>query len=401
MRQLLDMGITMSDGFQRRQRDAIRLWFSPMKGEGDWNGNGNGNENTHVSSLRIDQLLKKKILFRRRRSPSMRRYLEEAYQFGLKEGIETDTFISPPLEGRKRARLSEITFKPHSHTERRILPTGGIQVTRTPTCNECPHPGETCNFLQYILPKSSPPTPPRRSSSLLKDSRAIECIPSPSAPLTPFSLSPEDGYFFQFMINGSLSKLDFFSKPNLWPMVIQRFHTEPCVRHILLGTAMIHRQRVHPHTSQHGNTERRANRHYIQATRLFHPSLSNIRGRLHGEMREITILTTFLLAAFEILRRDDERASYWVENGMKILGRPNPNNASETTSRKKTRMAKVQWDRNSKQLAQAFQILDVNLKIKRMKRNKKKQRSAGRCGGGVLSRKRLEKKRSCVGLFSS
>lgn len=175
-------------------------------------------------------------------------------------------------------------------------------------------------------------------------------------------------------------------------MAMQRFHTEPCVRHILLGTTMIHRQRAHPNDSQSGNPERSATRHYGKAIRLLSASLSQITGKVQGETREITILTTFLLAAFEILRRNDDRAKYWMENGMKLLGR-----ATNATSTSPTR--RIEQDANSKQLAQAFELMDVNLKIKHMKNSKRNQRSIGRCGAGGLSRRKLEKRRSCIGLF--
>lgn len=289
-------------------------------------------------------------------------------------------------------RASRANRNRNSHTERRTLATGGVRVTRRPTCNQCPHPGQICNFQQYNLPKPSPPIPPRRSSSLPKESRVIECISNPTAPLTPFSLSTEDSYFLQFMLTGSLSKLDFFSKTKLWPMALHRFHTEPAIRHILLGTTMVHRQRAHPNDSQYGNPERSATRHYGKAIRLLSASLANVTQRLQGETREITILTTFLLAAFEILRRNDDRATYWMENGMKLLGR-----ATNATPTLPTR--KIEQDANSKQLAQAFEMMDVNLKIKRMKNSKRIQRSIGRCGAGGLSRRKLEKRRSCIGLF--
>lgn len=81
-----------------------------------------------------------------------------------------------------------------------------------------------------------------------------------------------------------------------------------------------------------------------------------------------------------------------MENGQKLLGRVT--NATPTSPTRR-----IERDANSKQLAQAFQMMDVNLKIKRMKNSKRNQRSIGRCGAGGMSRRRLEKKRSCIGLF--
>jgi hypothetical protein len=111
----------------------------------------------------------------------------------------------------------------------------------------------------------------------------IETISNPSAPLTTFTLGQQDGYFFEYMLTGSLNKLELFSTTNLWSMVLEGFQNEPCVRHIMLGSAMIHRSRSDPNMSRNKEAQRLASRHYSNAVRLLSNLLSPARGNPGGE----------------------------------------------------------------------------------------------------------------------
>ncbi|KAG9232402.1 hypothetical protein BJ875DRAFT_486103 [Amylocarpus encephaloides] len=374
----------MAANFHRPQ--SIRLWFSSKrKGRG------------HISSLSIDQLLKTKVAIRTKVTPSVERWLDEREDVS---GNPYSTYDGNETIRRRKSRPLNVYYPPGyepqhteirvSQMERRILPTGAVQVIRRPTCNRCPHPGQQCSFKDYTVPKPRGPIPPRRTSSLPKESRAIEAISSPAAPMMNFSLSQQDGLFFQYLITGSLNKLDLFSIARLWPLALQRFQTEPSVRHIMLGTAMIHRSRSDPNLSRVEEAHRLASRHYGKAVRLLSDSLSHVNSTIDGETRELTLLTTYLLAVFEILRRKDERACWWMKSGAKMLKLAViPAIAPATNSK----MA-----RNSKQLALGFELMDINLRVKMMKTTKKRERSLGKCGAGGLRRKERART-SCIGMW--
>jgi hypothetical protein len=195
----------------------------------------------------------------------------------------------------------------------------------------------------------------------------IETISNPSAPLTTFTLGQQDGYFFEYMLTGSLNKLELFSTTNLWSMVLEGFQNEPCVRHIMLGSAMIHRSRSDPNMSRNKEAQRLASRHYSNAVRLLSNLLSPARGNPGGEAGKVVLLTTFLLAVFELLRRKDDRATWWMQSGLKLL--------KPTSDR--LRDKNIDLDRNTAQLAFGYKLMDINLKIKGIKTLKRQERNHG------------------------
>jgi hypothetical protein len=260
-----------------------------------------------------------------------------------------------------------------SQTERRFA-TRTIQISRRPTCNQCPHPGRPCPFQKYSTSQPRGPIPPKRSSSLPRDSRVIEAISNPSAALATFCLDQQDGYFFEYMLTGSLNKLELFSMTQLWPMVIDKFHSEPCVRHIMLGNAMIHRSRSDSNMSRYKDTRRLASRHYSNAVRLLSNLSSPARNPPGGEARKVIILATFLLAVFELLRRKNDRAGWWMKTGLKLLS-----HAQESS---KPSPVDPKMDRSAAQLTFGYELMGINLKIKNMKTLKRRERSLGNSGAG-------------------
>jgi hypothetical protein len=372
--------LSMAVIFHRPQ--SVRLWFSSRR----WK-----NKDGHISSLSLDQLLKTKVAIRAEVVPAMERWRDDADSNEDMPGVrrvaeqriitsdkgyehQSHTFVR-----RVRLLLNGLTnFSMPcpdftvSRIERKRLSTGAIQVSRRPTCNQCPHPGRPCPFQQYPIARPKGPIPPRRSSSLPKDSRIIKVISNPSAPLTTFCLGQQDGYFFEYMLTGSMNKLEVFSATNLWPMVLETFQAEPCIRHIMLGTAMIHRSRTDSNMSRHSETQRLASRHYSNAVRLLSNLLSPARNDSGGESYKVILLTTFVLAVFDLLRRKDDRATWWMRSGSKLLG------VAPRSSGSNTVVSRV--EKSVVPLTRGYKLMDVNLKIKNIKTIKRRERSLGKRG---------------------
>jgi hypothetical protein len=380
--------LSMAVIFHRPQ--SIRLWFSSRR----WK-----NKDGHISSLSLDQLLKTKVAIRAEVVPAVERWRDDAgsnedmpYAKRVEEQNNMSSHTAYEHQFHRfvrwirmfRNRLTNISVPCPGFTASRIvrkrLSTGTIQVSRRATCNQCPHPGRPCPFQQYNVAQPKSPIPPRRSSSLPKDSRMIEAICNPSAPLATFRLSQQDGCFFKYMLTGSLNKLEVFSATNLWPMVLETFQTEPCIRHIMLGTAMIHRSRSDSNMSRHRDAQQLASRHYSNAVRLLSKLLSPTRNGSGGESQKVILLTTFLLAVFDLLRRKDDRASWWVQSGSKLLG--------IAPSSLGTNTVKSRPEKSVVPLIHGYKLMDVNLKIKNMKTFKKRERSLGKRGGASGSRGR-------------
>ncbi|KAF4637653.1 hypothetical protein G7Y89_g414 [Cudoniella acicularis] len=289
------------------------VWFSSSKTKGK----------KHILSLSVDQLLKTKIAIRAIPSVRRRRQAQEdiyAWQNDC-DRPEFDHEFHDASYTRTRKGPPIVDFVATYKIDEVRIPKlqAAVTVRKPPTCNQCPHPSRRCDFSNYAVSRPPPPTPPRRSSSLPKESRVIGIINNPSAPLAAFELSYQDRLFFQRLLTGSLNKIDYFSGTGLWSLMLQTCHVEPCIRHLILGTSMIHQTRSSHSDPRAMDIHRSAYRHYAKAIRLLNELLNNLAGEASSEVWEITLLASFLFTAFEILRRDEERAGWWIQSGKMLL----------------------------------------------------------------------------------
>ncbi|KAH6679793.1 hypothetical protein B0J14DRAFT_306669 [Halenospora varia] len=355
------------------------VWFSSSKKP--------GKGKKHISSLSVEQLLKTRIAIRaipsvqrrQRRAEEIYSWQDECHACRLDE-FERDEFHDPSYTRlRKDPPIIDFVATYKIDAEPAIPKLqAAVTVRKPPTCNQCPHPGRRCGFSNYEVVTIAPPsrpTPPRRSSSLSKDSRVIEVITHPSAPLQTFTLSPQDGLFFQHLLVGSLSKIDYFSGTGLWSLVLQTSYTEPCIRHLILGTSMMHQTRNIRNDSRAVVVQQSALRHYVQAIRLLNELLNSLDGEAGSEIWELTLLATFLFTSFEVFRRNEERAEWWMQSGKMLL-----KHAKSPTSDMKG---------DFKDVGTALNMLELNLKVKRMKTLKRQDRKLGTHAGRLRKQRRL------------
>lgn len=101
------------------------------------------------------------------------------------------------------------------------------------------------------------------------------------------------------------------SNTRLWPLVLQKCHTEPYIRHIALATSMAHE-------AQRGrdvpNLRCSARYHYARAVKSLNELLSNMK--IGPDCRN---LETILLASFMFTAFDGGRAYWWMQSSSMLL----------------------------------------------------------------------------------
>ena len=149
---------------------------------------------------------------------------------------------------------------------------------------------------QYLLSS----TIPRRSTSLRSWARTIQIITQPSAPLTAFELTQEDGYWFQ-----RLSQCT--TRTSVQELVLQLCHIEPCIRHIALVTVMIGESFSIPEA---------ATKHLFNAKRYLRIRLANINGKADLGTWELSLLAHFLFTKFQIQIGCKKNARKYMKTGI-------------------------------------------------------------------------------------
>ncbi|KAK0110090.1 hypothetical protein ONS95_002746 [Cadophora gregata] len=194
-----------------------------------------------------------------------------------------------------------------------------------PPCSIEPLSCESSAVRYLPITRTQPPSPPLRTTSLpyFRQLRSLGLTANPSAPLPHFSLSPGDGQSFQWLVLASADKhgLHEFMDP-VWDILLQVFHTEPCVRHAILAIAALHRDFRHGSSSWESLGSRNQYhiiRHYIKSIRGLAIRLDGITGKTDGLAWETSFITSYLFTVLQIVLKNASGAYLWLRAGYRIL----------------------------------------------------------------------------------
>jgi len=177
---------------------------------------------------------------------------------------------------------------------------------------------------------------------------------APKPALVPIKTNPDDGNYLQYAHSlYNHNPVASFQIP-LWSLLLQLAQCEPCIRHITIGTVMMH------HVSAGGTQDpKKSNRqqilnaglgHYGNSIKALQRLLNRANGKADKATWEISILASYLMSSFETLVGDEESAFNQMQSGFNLV---------------KNRLVDHKFDAehagNLEELAYAFNRLDIRL----------------------------------------
>ncbi|KAH8597745.1 hypothetical protein B0O99DRAFT_592305 [Bisporella sp. PMI_857] len=191
-----------------------------------------------------------------------------------------------------------------------------------PACENCTKAGWTCDYIEVEVNKIS------ANSNL-----------APRPPPQPSEVNMEDEFYLKFaaflFIERSFASP--FNIPSHLVLAHQLAQSEPCLRHIVIGTAMVRRISYNnigePSDKEHMDTCRAAFQHYAKSIKLLQEKLDKVEnGAEYSTAWDIALLASWLFVVFEALVGNQQKAHWHVQNGLRLLKHA-PKNGSESAAK--------------------------------------------------------------------
>ncbi|KAH8587677.1 hypothetical protein B0O99DRAFT_392445 [Bisporella sp. PMI_857] len=171
-----------------------------------------------------------------------------------------------------------------------------------PACINCSTSGWICDFPPIVSTTNLAPRPAR-------------------PPPQPFQVNMEDGNYLQY---AGAFFFDQFASPFESSCVdsaqlFQSVQAEPCIRHIVLGMAMMH------HISRGMASDRRKElynnglQHYAQSVKVLQKVLDDANGQGSILAWDISLLASHLFVSFESLSGNVAGAYWHLQNGFMLI----------------------------------------------------------------------------------